>query len=236
MRLFYNQDISETDSKVVLLKEETKHLTKVMRKKVGDIIFMTNGKGLLVETKINLINKSNTELLIVKSKTYSQSKFKINIAIAPTKMNDRTEWFVEKATEIGIDSISTLLCEKSERKTIKLDRLNKIAVSAMKQSLQYYKPYVQEIVTFDSFINDCKSDNKFIAHCKEVNKQHLSSYKLNSNSTTVLIGPEGGFTQKEIQNAEEKGFIAVTLGNNRLRTETAALVATQILSEFNTEI
>ena len=106
----------------------------------------------------------------------------------------------------------------------------------MKQSLQYYKPYIQEIVTFDSFINDCKSDNKFIAHCKEVNKQHLSSYKLNSNSTTVLIGPEGGFTQKEIQNAEEKGFIAVTLGNNRLRTETAALVATQILSEFNTEI
>lgn len=236
MRLFYNQDISETDSKVVLLKEETKHLTKVMRKKVGDIIFITNGKGLLVETKINLINKSNTELLIVKSETYIQSKFKINIAIAPTKMNDRTEWFVEKATEIGIDSISTVLCEKSERKAIKLDRLNKIAVSAMKQSLQYYKPYIQELVTFDSFINDCKSDNKFIAHCKEVNKQHLSSYKLNSNSTTVLIGPEGGFTQKEIQNAEEKGFIAVTLGNNRLRTETAALVATQILSEFNTEI
>jgi 16S rRNA (uracil1498-N3)-methyltransferase len=175
-----------------------------MRKKVGDIIFMTNGKGLLVETKINLINKSNTELLIVKSKTFSPSKFKINIAIAPTKMNDRIEWFIEKATEIGINCISTIICEKSERKTIKLDRLDKIVISAMKQSLQYYKPYVKEIVTFNSFINDCKSDNKFIAHCKKVNKQHLSSYKLNSNSTTVLIGPEGGFTQKEIQKAEEK--------------------------------
>ena len=236
MRLFYNQDISEKDYKVVLKKEETRHLTKVMRKKVGDIIFMTNGKGLLVETKINLINKSNTELLIVKSKTFSPSKFKINIAIAPTKMNDRIEWFIEKATEIGINCISTIICEKSERKTIKLDRLDKIVISAMKQSLQYYKPYVKEIVTFNSFINDCKSDNKFIAHCKKVNKQQLSSSKLNSNSTTVLIGPEGGFTQKEIQKAEEKGFIAVTLGNNRLRTETAALVATQILSEFNTEI
>ena len=236
MRLFYNKNISKTDLKVNLDKEETKHLTKVLRKKIGDVIYITNGQGVLFETKINFINKNSTELLITKNTVHSKSKVKINIAIAPTKMNDRTEWFIEKSTEIGIDTISPVLCEKSERKTIKKDRFEKIAISAMKQSLKYFKPNIDELVNLNTFINNCDSDEKFIAHCKDDNKQYLGNYKLKSKSVTVLIGPEGGFSDNEIENAKNKGFIAVTLGNSRLRTETAAVVATQVLSVFNTDI
>ena len=236
MRLFYNKNISKTDLKINLEKEETKHLTKVLRKKNGDVIYITNGKGVLFETRINLISKNCTELLIIKNTTHSKAKVKVNIAIAPTKMNDRIEWFIEKSTEIGIDTISPILCEKSERKTIKKDRLEKIAISAMKQSLRYYKPNIEELVNFDAFINNCESDDKFIAHCKDDKKQYLGNYKLKSNSVTILIGPEGGFSDKEIENAKNKGFKAISLGDSKLRTETAAIVATQVLSVFNTDI
>jgi len=236
MRLFYNKNISKTDLKVSLEKEETKHLTKVLRKKIGDVIYITNGEGVLFETKIILINKNSAELLIIKKTTHSKSKVKINIAIAPTKMNDRTEWFIEKSTEIGIDTISPILCEKSKRKTINKDRFEKIAISAMKQSLKYFKPNIEDLINFETFINNCKSDDKFIAHYKDGNKQYLGNYKLKSNCLTVLIGPEGGLSDKEIKNAMNKGFKPVSLGNSRLRTETAAVVATQILSTYNTDI
>ena len=236
MRLFYNKNISKTDLNVNLEKEETKHLTKVLRKKIGDVIYLTNGEGVLFETKINLINKNSTELLITNKTYHSKPKIKINIALAPTKMNDRTEWFIEKSTEIGIDTISPILCEKSERKTIKKDRFEKIAISAMKQSLKYYKPNIDELINFDDFINHCKSDEKFIAHCKNDSKEYFGNYTIKSNSVTVLIGPEGGFSDNEIKNAKNKGFVSVSLGSSRLRTETAAIVATQVLSVFNTDI
>ena len=236
MRLFYNKDLSQEDSKVIINREESKHIIKVLRKKVGDIIFITNGKGILFTTKIKVINKNSTELKIIDSKHEAKSKFQVNIAVAPTKNNDRIEWFVEKSTEIGINSISTVLCEKSERKKVKTERLEKITISAMKQSLQLHKPIIEELVSFEEFTRNCKSDNKFIAHCKESEKLFLNNCKIKAKTITVLIGPEGGFSDNEIDIAEKNGFISVSLGNNRLRTETAAITATQILSTYNIDI
>ena len=236
MRLFYNKNILEDDSRLIIEREESRHIVKVLRKKVGDTIYVTNGKGILFTTKIDIINKNNTELKIINIKKVSKSKFHINIAVAPTKNNDRIEWFVEKSTEIGIHTISTVLCEKSERKKIKTDRLEKITVSAMKQSLQLHKPIVEELISFAEFIKNCKSEDKFIAHCKETKKLFLNNCSLKSKTITVLIGPEGGFSENEIGLAEKYGFISVSLGNNRLRTETAAIAATQILSAYNADI
>ena len=236
MRLFYNKDLSQDDSRLIIDREESRHIVKVLRKKVGDTIYITNGKGILFTTVIDVINKNSTELKIINNKKESKSKFHINIAVAPTKNNDRIEWFVEKSTEIGVNTISTVMCEKSERKKIKIDRLEKITISAMKQSLQLHKPIIQELVSFEEFIKNCESENKFIAHCKENEKLFLGDCELNSNTITVLIGPEGGFSQKEIGLAEENGFISVSLGNTRLRTETAAIVATQLLSVHNKDI
>ena len=236
MRLFFNKDLSQDDSRLIIDREESRHIVKVLRKKVGDTIYITNGKGILFTTVIDVINKNSTELKIIEAKQEAESKFHINIAVAPTKNNDRIEWFVEKSTEIGVNTISTVMCEKSERKKIKIDRLEKITISAMKQSLQLHKPIIQELVSFEEFIKNCESENKFIAHCKENEKLFLGDCELNSNTITVLIGPEGGFSQKEIGLAEENGFISVSLGNTRLRTETAAIVATQLLSVHNKDI
>ena len=228
MRLFYNKDLLEDDSRLIIEREESRHIVKVLRKKVGDTLYVTNGKGILFTTEIDIIHKNNTELKIINSKKESKSKFHINIAVAPTKNNDRIEWFVEKSTEIGIHTISTVLCEKSERKKIKIDRLEKITVSAMKQSLQLHKPIIQELVSFEEFIKNC--------YCKETKKLLLNNCRLKSKTITVLIGPEGGFSENEIGLAEKHGFISVSLGNNRLRTETAAIAATQILSAYNADI
>ena len=236
MRLFYNKDLLEDDSRLIIEREESRHIVRVLRKKVGDTIYVTNGKGILFTTKIDVINKNNTELKITNSKKESKTKFHINIAVAPTKNNDRIEWFIEKSTEIGINTISTILCEKSERKIIKMDRLEKITISAMKQSLQLHKPIIQELVSFEEFIKNCKSDNKFIAHCKESEKLFLNNCKIKAKTITVLIGPEGGFSDNEIDLADKHGFISVSLANNRLRTETAAIAATQILSAYNADI
>ena len=236
MRLFYNKDLTEDDSRLIIEREESRHIVRVLRKKVGDTIYVTNGKGILFTTKIDVINKNNTELKIINSKKESKTKFHINIAVAPTKNNDRIEWFIEKSTEIGINTISTVLCEKSERKIIKMDRLEKITISAMKQSLQLHKPIIQELVSFEEFIENCESENKFIAHCKESKKLFLNNCKIKAKTITVLIGPEGGFSDNEIDLAEKHGFISVSLGNNRLRTETAAIAATQILSAYNADI
>ena len=236
MRLFYNKGLTEDDSRLIIEREESRHIVRVLRKKVGDTIYVTNGKGILFTTKIDVINKNNTELKITNSKKESKTKFHINIAVAPTKNNDRIEWFIEKSTEIGINTISTILCEKSERKIIKMDRLEKITISAMKQSLQLHKPIIEELVSFEEFTRNCKSDNKVIAHCKESEKLFLNNCKIKAKTITVLIGPEGGFSDNEIDLADKHGFISVSLGNNRLRTETAAIAATQILSAYNADI
>ena len=163
-----------------------------------------------------------------------KSDLHIHIAIAPTKMNERFEWFLEKSTEIGINEITPILCEHSERKVLKLERMNKILVAAMKQSKQAYLPKLNAAVSFDSFVSNNTIEERYIAHCVENDeKKQLKEVIKKGADTLVLIGPEGDFSQKEIDHALKHGFSAVSLGNNRLRTETAAIVSCHTINLIN---
>ncbi len=225
MQLFYNQHIKETDISFVFDKEESKHIIKVLRKKESDILFVTNGLGFLFKTKISLASDSKCTVNVISFEKQEIPKFNLHLAVAPTKMNERYEWFLEKATEIGIQEITPIICEHSERKVIKIDRFQKIVESAMKQSLHYYIPKLNEPITFKDFIKKKLEGQKFIAHCEETDKKSLKSELKTNSNVTILIGPEGDFSVKEIQLALDNNYNPVSLGNTRLRTETAAVVA-----------
>ena len=233
MQLFYNSEINENTSQFSFSKEESKHIIKVLRKKVGDTMHITNGKGWLFSAKIISDNIKNCVAQVTNKEFQDQPKYHLHLAVAPTKMNDRYEWFLEKATEIGIQEITPIICDHSERKVIKPERFEKILQSAMKQSLSCYLPKLNQAIAFNNFItHDFKSD-LFIAHCEENNRTALKqALKLNQD-TTILIGPEGDFSSKEIALALENNYIPVTLGNTRLRTETAAIVACHSVAFVN---
>ena len=225
MQLFYNSSISETATSFVFDKEESKHIIKVLRKKEGDILFVTNGLGFLFKTEIALASDNKCTVKIVSFEKQEAPKFHLHLAVAPTKMNERYEWFLEKATEIGIQEITPIICEHSERKIIKTDRFQKIIESAMKQSLHYYVPKFNEPISLKEFLKKKLEGQKFIAHCEETDKKSLKNELKSNENVTILIGPEGDFSVKEIQLAIDNNFIPVSLGNTRLRTETAAIVA-----------
>ena len=225
MQLFYNPNLTESQTSFVFDKEESKHIVKVMRKKSGDTLHVTNGFGYLFTTEITIASDSKCTVKINSFEKQEASKIHLHLAVAPTKMNDRYEWFLEKATEIGIQEITPIICDHSERKVIKTDRFQKILESAMKQSLHLYLPKLNEPILYKDFIKKDFQGQKFIAHCEETSKKSLKNeLKINEN-ILLLIGPEGDFSVKEIQLAIENKFIPVTLGNTRLRTETAAIVA-----------
>lgn len=225
MQLFYNPSVNETLASFVFDKEESKHIIKVLRKKEGDILFVTNGLGYLFLTEITIASDTKCTVKINSFEKQQASGFHLHLAVAPTKMNDRYEWFLEKATEIGIQEITPIICEHSERKIIKTDRFQKILESAMKQSLHYYLPKLNEPITFKDFVKKKPNGQKFIAHCEETDKKSLKNELKSNEDVTILIGPEGDFSVKEIQLALEHNYIPVSLGNTRLRTETAAVVA-----------
>ena len=225
MQLFYNPAINETQTSFVFDKEESKHIIKVLRKKESDILHVTNGLGFLFTTEITIASDNKCTVKIVSFEKQEAPKFHLHLAVAPTKMNERYEWFLEKATEIGIQEITPIICEHSERKVIKIDRFQKILESAMKQSLHYYLPKLKEPINFKDFIKTQKSGQFFIAHCEETAKKSLKNELKHNQDVTILIGPEGDFSVKEIQLAIENNFIPVSLGATRLRTETAAIVA-----------
>lgn len=225
MQLFYNPNINNTETSFVFDKEESKHIIKVLRKKESDILFVTNGLGYLFKTEIALASDSKCTVNILSFEKQEEPKFNLHLVVAPTKMNERYEWFLEKATEIGVQEITPIICEHSERKIIKTDRFQKIIESAMKQSLHYYLPKFNEPILYKDFIKKEINGQKFIAHCEETDKKSLKNeLKINTNCT-ILIGPEGDFSVKEIQLALDNNYIPVSLGNTRLRTETAAVVA-----------
>lgn len=225
MQLFYNPTINDTQTSFVFDKEESRHIIKVLRKKESDILHVTNGLGFLFTTEITSASDNRCTIKINSFEKQEAPKFHLHLAVAPTKMNERFEWFLEKATEIGIQEITPIICEKSERKIIKTNRFQKILESAMKQSLHYYLPKLNEPIAFKDFVKTQKSGQLFIAHCEETDKKTLKNeLKINQN-VIVLIGPEGDFSVKEIQLAIEHNFIPVSLGATRLRTETAAIVA-----------
>ena len=214
--------------------DEALHCIKVLRKKEGDEILLTDGKGNFYDAVIIQAHHKHCIVDIKKTTPYQKNwNFDLQIAFAPTKNMDRTEWFAEKSTEIGIDIFSPILCDHSERKDIKISRIEKIAVSAMKQSQKALLPQINEIQTFTDFIKQQFGGQKFIAHCYPHQKTLLKNIYKQRESATILIGPEGDFSEREVQIAIEHGFEPISLGESRLRTETAALVACHTLHVLN---
>ena len=233
MQLFYNSEIKNNSNAFSFDKEESKHIVKVLRKKEGDKIFITNGLGYLFESEIIIASEKKCEVKITKESFKQPDSFYTHIAVAPTKMNDRMEWFLEKATEIGIHEITPIICDHSERKVYKIDRAEKIIQAAMKQSLHYYLPKINEPILLSQFVKSNFEGQRFIAHCEETDKKSFQKTIAKNEKVTILIGPEGDFSTKEINLALANHFIPVTLGNTRLRTETAALVACHTLALLN---
>ena len=233
MQLFYNPEVTEHTTSITFSKEESKHIIKVLRKTQGDILHITNGKGWLFDVEINQADIKRCEAKILSKSLQSKRNFKLHMAVAPTKMNDRFEWFLEKATEIGIEEITPIICDHSERKVVKLDRFEKILQSATKQSLNCYLPKLNEAISFNEFIKQKFEGQLFIAHCENTNKISLRKAIKSGLDTTILIGPEGDFSVKEIEIATKNKFIPVTLGETRLRTETAAIVACHSIAYSN---
>ncbi len=233
MQLFYNPEINENDLKFTFSKEESRHIILVLRKKEGDVLHITNGEGLLINGKIVSANVKKCVVDIITSTQEKFAKNKLHMAVAPTKMNDRFEWFLEKATEIGVHEITPVICERSERKVIKKNRLEKVLQSAMKQSLRTYLPKLNEATSYREFLKKITTESRFIAHCEEDDKTAFSTQIIGDTDVTILIGPEGDFSRKEIKSAYEHGFLPISLGNSRLRTETAAIVACTLVNLTN---
>jgi 16S rRNA (uracil1498-N3)-methyltransferase len=233
MQLFYNPNINTGLTSFQFDKEESKHIIKVLRKKESDILFVTNGLGFLFKTEISLASDSKCTVKIISFEEKEQPKFHLHLAVAPTKMNDRYEWFLEKTTEIGIQEITPIICDHSERKIIKTERFAKIIESAMKQSNQFFLPKLNEPLLYSEFIKKEFTGQKFIAHCEETDKKSLKNELQINTDVLVLIGPEGDFSVKEIQFALHNKFIPISLGESRLRTETAAMIACHTVNLIN---
>jgi len=223
MSLFYVPTLSSGN---VLPEEESQHAVKVLRLQVGEEITLIDGAGGFFKAKITNPHPKHCSFEITETiLEYGKRDYHLHIAIAPTKNIERLEWFIEKATEIGIDEITPIICRFSERKVIKAERLEKIIVSAAKQSLKAYIPTLNPLCSFDELIKNQQASQKFIAHCYDEDKRLLQNEVQKSNDVLILIGPEGDFSKEEVQKAISAGFIPVSLGNSRLRTETAGVVA-----------
>lgn len=225
MHLFYAPEISVDTLEYLLTEEESKHCIRVLRMKQGDEITLLNGRGLASCAVILEDHPKRCKLQITSSIQHKRPEQELHIALAPTKNMDRIEWFLEKATEIGLSQLTFLKCEHNERGQLKLDRLEKIAVSAMKQSKRFYLPILDELIPFAEFVKN--HPNGYIGHCYESQKKPLSDL---TSRQVFLIGPEGDFSEAEVKLAHELGYQAVSLSDFRLRTETAALMAVMKLS------
>lgn len=231
MHVFYTPDIQTSNE---LPEEEAQHCTRVLRLNVGDEMTLTDGKGCFYKAAITAA--TNKRCLVAIKETLPQLPLwpcHLHIAMAPTKNMDRNEWFAEKATEIGFDELTFLNCRYSERKVIKNERIEKILVSAIKQSLKARLPKLNEMMDFDSFITQPFEGQRFIAHCYKGEKPLLKKVLKPGENALVLVGPEGDFSEEEVRKAIERGFIPISLGKSRLRTETAALVACHTMNLLN---
>ena len=234
MQLFFSKNIKNGIAQ--LDEVEARHAVQVLRRKVGDAMQLTDGLGNLYEGTIIEVGKKSCLIGINSTvAAYNEQLFKLHIAIAPTKNIDRFEWFLEKATEIGIDEITPLICKRSEREVIKWERLNGVLLSAMKQSLKAYLPKLNEAIDFQKFMKrDFSQSQNFMGHCiEDMEKQLLSTQYKKGQNSVILIGPEGDFTEGEVAQALSLTFEAVSLGNSRLRTETAGVVACHTVNLLN---
>jgi 16S rRNA (uracil1498-N3)-methyltransferase len=231
MLRFYSTQISDTE--IVLDENDSRHAIKALRLTHGSPLEIVDGLGHVYTAEIDSANHKKCKCKIVKVENEDALPYSLHVAVAPTKNIDRFEWFLEKATELGITEITPLLCSNSERKLLKTDRLERILVSAMKQSLKARKPVLNPMTSFKDFLSQDIEGVKLMAHCEESEKALISQLDKTENTFTILIGPEGDFTHAEIALGTEKGFNPLTLGNSRLRTETAALLSvTSIYNRF----
>jgi 16S rRNA (uracil1498-N3)-methyltransferase len=227
--------IAPTDNQIThLSEEESYHCIKVLRMRKGDAIEMVDGYGGYYKGIIEEPDARKCEVNVQKKeKEFGKRNYRLHIAIAPTKNIDRFEWFLEKATEIGVDEITPLICQRSERKDVKTERLNKVIVAAMKQSLKAYLPKLNISKSFSGLVKQNSNGQQFICTCEASSTFLLKSLYQRDKETLILIGPEGDFTQDEINLAVENSFKEVSLGENRLRTETAGIVACNTISLLN---
>ena len=259
MNLFYSPGLNSATIHFTLPEEESAHAIRVLRMKNGDKIFLSDGKGMFYEGEIISDNAKKCSLKIIRPvEDKAKRNFHLTIAIAPTKNIDRFEWFLEKATEIGCDDIFPISCSHSERTVIKTERMNKVIVSAMKQCLKSQLPKLHELKTFRQFIEHIKeiSTRKFIGHIPELSEpacadasvgrsafppqspqgEYLQNVYKKGENVLIAIGPEGGFSEEEVSLAIQNGFTAISLGNSRLRVETAGVVACSIMNAINTGV
>ncbi|GHV67090.1 ribosomal RNA small subunit methyltransferase E [Bacteroidia bacterium] len=232
MYLFYTPQIS--GDLYVLPAGEARHCVRILRLSVGDVLTLTDGKGGFYEGEIT--ESSERECLVrvlKKQEEYGKRGFRVHIAVAPTRHTDRMDWLLEKCVEIGIDEVTLFTTEHSVRRTLKLERLEKVMIAAMKQSLKAYLPTLNPIVDFRTFIDSCGDGQKFIAHCHSGEKKRLHEVYIKGEDALILIGPEGDFSETEIELAVKAGFVPISLGDSRLRTETAGVVACHSVNLLN---
>jgi 16S rRNA (uracil1498-N3)-methyltransferase len=232
MHIFYTPEIS--GNTYSLNETESKHCIRVLRLEQSDEITLVDGRGGFFTAEITDPNPKRCAVKVIKSElNFELRNCQIHIAIAPTKNIERIEWFLEKATEIGVNRVTPLLCRFSERKEIKAERLEKVMVSAMKQSLKAYLPQLDPLTKFNDFITQPFDGQKFIAHCDEQRRDLLKTMVIPNQNYLILIGPEGDFSSEEIELAIKAGFHPVSLGDSRLRTETAGVVACHTFNLLN---
>lgn len=227
MHTAFHPDFTEESKTIVLSEEESRHLVKVLRHAEGQELELCNGKGIRAIAKITMAHPKKCEVDITSHTFEEKPERIIHLAIAPTKNMDRLEWVIEKATEIGVDKITLLKCKNNERKVVKMERLEKILLSAMKQSQRYYLPELIDLTPIQNFIE--KHPNGGIAHCyvNDSTKASISNWHAEG---PILIGPEGDFTLEEVEFAKSKKYTTIDLGKNRLRTETAAVFCVSALT------
>lgn len=234
MQLFYHPELFPESDICTFDAIESQHIVRVLRKREGDILWITNGKGYLFQSEITVAHDKRCKVKVLTATEQKPHRnYYLQLVIAPTKNMDRLEWFAEKATEIGVDEIVPIICEHSERKVLKIDRLEKVIIAAMKQSAQYTLPVLREPVGFAAWVNQPFEGQRFIAHCEETERQSFKKEIEPGQKVQVFIGPEGDFSTKEIALALQKGIKPVTFGTNRLRTETAGVVAVHTVALVN---
>lgn len=227
--IFFSDQPVPENGLVTLPEDTSRHIVQVLRMKQGAQLQLTDGKGNLYTTAITADHKRNTQVEILSSRHFGPSIPAITVAISLIKNTGRFEWFLEKVTELGVQEIIPLVCERTEKQHFRVERMHNILTSAMLQSRQVWLPRLHEPVAFASYTPKCRKPKKYIAHCLETDRQSLSAAAASREDTAVLIGPEGDFTPAEINLALQHHFIPVTLGNTRLRTETAGIVAATLL-------
>jgi 16S rRNA (uracil1498-N3)-methyltransferase len=229
LNLFYHPDLTP---QFQLAAEEARHAIKALRHQAGDVIRLTDGKGNFAQARITQIKKEECSCELIDKEPGQQKNFSIHLAIAATKNSDRTEWMLEKCVEIGVDQVSIMVCKHSERRKSNFDRLQKVAISALKQSQQCWLPQLKTDLPFPEIARTTAGE-RFIAFVDATNPAHLAKVATAKKSYLILVGPEGDFSEDELSLALTHGFRKVSLGPNRLRTETAGIAACHILNLIN---